>query len=274
MLKNKYNNITLNKGLTVDYNNNKLKLQEKGYADIQEMIAGQKARIEQLNKCYIETDVVDFYGDIKDDTSENVFFDCAEDKWKQIVNTTEELISEKTKELIEIMKSKKLIDEQTSHIYKINVGKILGYNQINKLCFENRNGKSTAVMKQTEEGRAYQYKIAKEVERHNLRNKIKPKPAKYKINVEAYVDYAQKDIDGLKAFVDCLVRALGNGDRKSYDDSQFWDVEIFKTKASHTHLKNKEFFLIEFIEIDESSISEKSLYTRYIKQRAASLLNS
>lgn len=239
---------------------------EMTFEDIQRSIEESKTMINVLNKKMPANTTETHWGEIYDETSESVYFDTIEEKWLHVKNETEEEMKLKQKELRGVMNSIDLLESQKSKLFKFKVDKILGYNQVNKLWYEKVNGRTVPKMEQTELGAKYQYQIACEVERNNLKSYLKPKPTVYKVRVQAFVDYAQKDVDGLKVFVDCLVRALGNGDRKTFDDSQFWDVEIYKTKASHLEFKKKEFFLVEFIEVDETIMNEKNMYSRYIKQ--------
>lgn len=245
------------------------------FKDLQVKIDEDTKKIQILNDKIPPYDTEFFWGGIFDESPDNIYYDDVEEKWARKINDTEELMREKESELKELMESLELMkgEKHQEKLFKFKVGKILGYNQVNDLFLvKNQNGENVKKLLQTDEGRRYQYKIAQEVERNNLRAYLKPKPAKYKICVEAYVDYAQKDVDGLKAFVDCLVRALGNGDRKTFDDSQFWDVEIYKNKASHK-VKNNEFFIVEFIEVNEKVMEQKNLYSRYVAQKAKNIRN-
>lgn len=243
-------------------------LKDKSFTEIQNLIKQSCADIEKLNKQQPMFEKEQVFGDIYDNHGDNIVYDNIEEKWMALTNSTEEELKVKKAELKMVMESIQLVETQLAEpkLFKINVGKILGYNQVNKLYFEKINGRSTPIMAHTDAGKAYQYKIAQEVKRLEIAKHLKPKPVTYKIRVEAFVDYAQKDIDGLKAFVDCLVRALGEGDRATFDDSQFWDVEIFKLKASYKN-KGKEFFLVEFVEVNDTIMKEKGMYARYVKQQ-------
>lgn len=246
---------------------------ELNISDTCDRIKKAHKEINKLNKQRPIQDTEQVFG-VYDDSSENLFFCEAEEKWFKNKNLVEEKLISVKKQLKDTMNSVNLIKEGDGMIFKVKVKKILSYNQTNKFTMKKVNTydsygtpitKEVMEWSQTKLGSDYQYEIAQEVSRLMIKDNVKPKPTKYRLTVEAFVNYAQKDVDGLKVFVDYLVRALGEGDRKLYDDSQFLNVDIFIPKVLKR--EQDEFFLIKFTEVNENIMSNKSMYSEYVAQK-------
>lgn len=177
-----------------------------------------------------------------------------------------------SKRLIEVISNAKIEDDheintQISKPFKVIFRKteILTYEK-QKEETEWVNGKP--VFKFTKEYEEYKKEIEEQLEKQidDILDFLPTKKEEYnkiKMKIAFYVNYTQKDLDNImKPFIDVFFRYISNNDRKLYDDSQLFSIEVVKRPTSNTGFRH-EFIAFDFQRITDNRLNENDLIHKF-----------